>query len=399
MTKQRLTSLFFLTAAFGIGASAAQGCSSASSRDASQFTQPDAGTGGYETDAEAGNNGNAFADVSNDTFDLLEAGCATAAAGTSKDPVFMEIVLDGSGSMSDDGKWDAAVQALDAVFDDWLSQADPNIGVGMLVFSDNLDPTGGDGPYPSAKDIYPAFMSQSQHDALRTRIDTSGPSGGTPTFAALSGAYAKMKAYKPLPPLPNDGKKVVVLMTDGVPTDGPDSQDISAASSALALQPPQGPIKTFSVGIGPFPGDGFGYDSNFMGDLAVAGGTRATPQCDPHATTINNVCHFQVTPGGKPISQLKQDFINAINRIRGVAAGCEFSINIDGGQIDPSLINVIWTDGNGKQHVVAQDPTDGWTYDDPGNPTKVILNGQSCGDVTQDLNASVSIIIGCKTLH
>ena len=44
---------------------------------------------------------------------------------------------------------------------------------------------------------------------------------------------------------------------------------------------------------------------------------------------------------------------------------------------------------------------DTWTvdkYDDPANPHKVILNGQACGDVTQDLGASVSIVIGCPTL-
>lgn len=397
MTKKRLTSLLFMSAALGVGLNASQGCSSGSTRDNTFNVPTDAADDSIYASHDDGSI--VFSDASNDTFDLLEAGCATASTDTTKAPVFMEIVLDGSGSMSDDGKWTAAVGALDAVFDDWLAEADPNIGVGLLVFADQLDPTSGSGPYPSAKDIYPAFVNQSQHDALRARIDTSDAYGGTPTYTALSGAYAKMKAYKPLPPLPADGRKVVVLMTDGVPTDGPGSQDTTAASAALNLGAPQGPIKTFSVGIGPFPGDGFGYDSNFMGDLAVAGGTRASPQCDPHATQINNVCHFQITPGGKPIAQLKQDFINAINRIRGVASGCEYAISSEGGIIDPNLINVIWTDSNGKQHVISQDENDGWTYDDPGNPTKVILHGQACGDTSQDPSAVVKILIGCKTLH
>src|SRR5690606_24928316 len=149
--------------------------------------------------------------------------------------------------------------------------------------------------------------------------------------------------------------------------------------------------KTFSVGIGPFPGGAFSYDPKFMGDMAVAGGTRATPQCNPASTNINNVCHFQITPGGKPIQQLKNEFVNAINRIRGLAVGCEFNIVLDedAGNVDPNKINVVWTDGKGKQNLIPQDDEDGWSYDDPENPTKVILNGQACGDVSADLGSNV----------
>ena len=50
----------------------------------------------------------------------------------------MEIVLDGSGSMDEDSKWTAAVQALDAIFDDWYAQADNNIGVGMKADKPDL---------------------------------------------------------------------------------------------------------------------------------------------------------------------------------------------------------------------------------------------------------------------
>jgi hypothetical protein len=190
-------------------------------------------------------------------------------------------------------------------------------------------------------------------------------------------------------------------MSDGVPNGGSteQAQCVAAAKQALAFPAPKGPIKTFSVGIGPFPGSAFSYDPKFMGDLAVAGGTRATPQCNPAATNVAQVCHFQITPGGKPITQLKQEFINAINRIRGLAVGCEFNIEFgDAGQdIDPTKINVVWTDGTGATHIIDQDDTDGWTYDDPTAPTKVILNGQSCGDVSQDLGANVQIVIGCPT--
>ena len=65
---------------------------------------------------------------------------------------------------------------------------------------------------------------------------------------------------------------------------------------------------------------------------------------------------------------------------------------------DPSKINVVWTDGKGKKTLIPQDDEEGWSYDDPENPSKVILNGQSCGDVSSDLGSNVEIVLGCGTI-
>src|SRR3954464_5151492 len=79
---------------------------------------------------------------------LLEAGCATATARAARQPVYMLIVLDGSGSMDKENKWTAVVPALDAFFDDLKGQGDTTFGVGLTVFSDDRDKTNGKGPYP-----------------------------------------------------------------------------------------------------------------------------------------------------------------------------------------------------------------------------------------------------------
>src|SRR5690349_21196888 len=47
---------------------------------------------------------------------LLGAGCAGAKAEATRLPVYMHIVLDGSGSMEAENKWAAVVAALDAIF-------------------------------------------------------------------------------------------------------------------------------------------------------------------------------------------------------------------------------------------------------------------------------------------
>ncbi len=310
--------------------------------------------------------------------------CAISEPGVTKAPAYIYIVLDGSGSMIGD-KWDAAVEALDAVFGDMNAQADPTLAVGMMVFEDDL----ATGKYPGPKDILPGFVDQTQYLLLRNRIDKSGASGGTPTYAALTGAYTVMKSYQPSGVTPPNGNRVVVLMSDGEPTDDA-AGCIKIAKSNLISDPP---IKTFSVGIGPFP-SGSGYDPEFMGNIALAGGTPATPTCKADATNLADICHFQITPGGD-VQKLKADFIEALNKIRGLSTGCEFVLE-ETGSLDPAQTTVIFTDGNGKSRCVEKDDGDGWSFDDPDAPTKIILNGQSCGDATADEESKVKVIVGCK---
>ena len=107
-----------------------------------------------ETAAEAGPSFNQPDDASTGETSKPEeiidenSACATASAGTSKDPVFLEFVFDGSGSMSSDDKWVASTAALVDVFTEIEKLKDTNIGVGLIVYSDEKDCTDGSGPYP-----------------------------------------------------------------------------------------------------------------------------------------------------------------------------------------------------------------------------------------------------------
>jgi hypothetical protein len=307
----------------------------------------------------------------------------------------MMIVLDGSGSMASDNKWAAAVQALDAVFDDMLATGDPELGVGLSVFEDNQDPKTG---YPSSRDVFIGVVDQARRDALRARIDPPVDcSGGTPTFSALSGGYSALVNLVPPAPLPAKGRKVLVLMSDGEPNGGASEQQqcITAASDMLAYEG----ITTFSVGIGPFPASGYGYDPAFMGRLAAAGGA-APPGCNPNETSNPaKVCHLQITPNGKPIAQLKQEFIDTVNFIRGAAAGCELTLELtrDGKPADPNQVNVLFVDGAGQETLFPKDDRDGWTYDDDLTPKKVYLHGQACAKVSRDPRGKISVLLGCAT--
>jgi hypothetical protein len=313
----------------------------------------------------------------------------------------MMFVLDGSGSMSQNNKWTAITGALNAIFDDMATKADPSIGAGLLVFSDfPNDQTGGSGPYPQSNDVPIAFVSPAQDTALKGRIaPPDGPGGGTPTYAALTGGYSELEAFTPAAPLQANGKKVLVIMTDGVPTDGSNAQCISSAGTELTKAAPQGPITTFVIGTGQFPSpDLTNFDPTFLGQLAQAGGA-APAGCNPTENTdVTKVCYFEVDPTTASASQVQQQFVNAINTIRGAIASCTFQLQ-NTGNIDPTKVNVVFNNGQGGgDQVIPQDPNNGWTYDNPGAPTEVILHGSACDNLKNDPQGSIHIVLGCKTI-
>jgi len=310
--------------------------------------------------------------------------------------------------MLSSNKWVAATGAIDAIFADMESKADQGIGAGLIVFSDSTDPNlNVDGTYPTARDVPIAFVDQAHLAKLTERTAPPvAPQSNTPTGRALTGGYAELSALQPLPPLLSGGKKVLVLITDGIPTDrgcktqnkdGTDdySQNfcVKMAASELATLPPEGPIQTFVIGVGPLPGDFMTYDPYFLGALAVAGGSSPTG-CNPKANAAGGMgtCYFNIDPTGATAMATQQAFTTAINDIRGQVSSCTLGITPSpgAGPIDPTKVNVV-LDGN----TVPQDPMDGWTYDDPQNPKSVTLHGASCDSLKGNPNAKISIVLGC----
>jgi hypothetical protein len=337
----------------------------------------------------------------------LGAGCATASSEAKRQPVYLLFVLDGSGSMSQDNKWTAVVPALQSIFSQMESAGDTGIGAGLIVFSDTNDPTSGSGPYPSSADVSVALVDATHQAALDKRL-AGMPQNGTPTHAALTGGYGELAAFTPAAPLQAGGKKVLVLITDGVPTD--DCMSIPLLSSystnpcivlagdELKEAAPKGPIDTFVIGVGDFAAGSFfglgGIDPSFLGNLAQAGGTGPSG-CNPDETSsTSDLCYFEIDPSTAPTaSQLQQRFETALNAIRGRVVSCTYPLqgsNLN--NVDPTLVNV---EVDGK--TILQNATNGWTYDDPTSPTEIILHGAACTSAETNLTAKVSIVVGCET--
>jgi hypothetical protein len=170
---------------------------------------------------------------------------------------------------------------------------------------------------------------------------------------------------------------------------------VQLSATELTKAKPQGPVLTFVIGVGQYPStDLTNFDPSFVGNVAQAGGT-GPKGCNPNENTAGatDLCYFEVDPTqATSASQLQQQFENAINAIRGQVASCTISLS-GNNNVDPSKVNVTV---NGM--TVPQDPTNGWTYDNPSMPTSITLHGTACTDLQNNPTAGVQIVLGCKTV-
>lgn len=355
----------------------------------SGFDQDKAATDPADAAAEGGG-ASGFNVGENDNIEGTDdGGCSSSSTTITRTPVVLEFVVDESGSMTGE-KWQAQRDALLAAFEDMKMTADPAFFVGVQLFDTDL-----------TTKVKPKPLTDPDHfDDLNTLIDKPTPhGGGTGSEKALTAGYKVVDTFKPPASAGLDTtniKRVVVFMSDGAPSGG-DSEKQSCedlTTDEFGQAPPAGPVYTFAIGVGQFPSsDANSYDPAFMGRLALAGGT-APAGCDPASTDPASVCHFQVTPGGDA-TVTKDAFLAAITKIRALSASCEFKFSITG-DADPNNITVKMTAADGKVTTIKKDPNNGWTFDDPKNPTKVILHGNACSASNGTVSGRVDVVANCK---
>ena len=341
----------------------------------------------------------------------IGGGCGTSKTAE-KVPLDMFVMFDKSGSM-DGVKWDSATQAMKS----FIAQPEAaGIGVGIQFF-----------PLPSGVTC-PIFPVQCTSDAqcstgcgpciiqgplgicsgvgesdscevmdystpaveiaelpgnagsLNTAIDQANPDGsGTPTLPALDGAIQHASAWATAHP---GHVTIVVLATDGDPNSC--SSDVSAIqSSAAAGAAANPPVLPFVIGA---PG---GTAAN-LDAIAFSGGTNAAYIIGSNST-------------------VEAEFLQAMNDIQNKTLPCSYLIPEPppGETLNLGEVNVTYTPTGGQPTTIPQAAgglascmpgTKAWYYDDPANPTSVVLCPDTCTELTADSGTSVSVVFGCATI-
>jgi len=321
--------------------------------------------------------------------------CVGNSAEPEANPAIIQILLDTSLSMqwsasgSNLTKLEDTRAALQAVLD----TLPPTSAIGLSNYPNVVYEEGGtcyDGNDGVLLDLL--GPSDSEHRVqLADALDATVPNGGTPTHMAYLHALELVQAAN----LP--GQRYVLIITDGTPTYG-------LACSGTGMSPVPTPalvleaakayedenIRTFVVGS---PGSEDALEP--LSQMASNGGTAR----DGCSDTGPVYCHFDMTES----ENFQEDLREALVAIVGQALSCEYEVPDppNGQQVDPDLVNVLFTDGNGDRHELGKNGdgegcSEGWYYSDDGR--QVVLCDDTCDLVRSDVGARLDVVFGCETV-
>ncbi len=287
--------------------------------------------------------------------------CASTAAEAQNLPVYMVIVYDRSGSMDDNGKWNACKAGMSSFF---ASPESKNTNASLTFFPQGNACGAGNFATPQVN-----MRPLPDATTFKSQLDSTNPGGGTPTLPALQGAIQYAQGQQAA--IGDKGKVVIVLVTDGIPNDC--SSSVSAVTSAASAVKDK--LPTFVIGVGD--------QLASLNQIAAGGGTK-------QAIVVN---------GTNP-SQTQTDLQKALGDIK-AQLSCDFKVpDPPAGQtLDYKAVNVVHTPSGGARNELTYNQTcsgPGWRYDDPAKPTRIIICDQSCSDFRKS-PGKVEVELGCAT--
>ncbi len=356
----------------GASANSSAGGGSASS-NGSGSGAASSGGGGVIIDTDAGQAGN--------------QGCGTTSQQAEPLPLDLFILLDQSGSMTEEGdRWNPVTTALKTFV---TTPGLDGIGVGLNYFPQQA--TVREDPIICESATYvtpevPIAELPGNAVAITSSIDAhfftaaeadDPPHWGTPTKPAVEGVLQTLGGYSAMHP---ERKLVLLLATDGKPSSfcsGNNVPGIAQVLAAAAAATP--PIVTYVIGIGAIDN---------LNELAVAGGTGHDA--------------FIVDATG---ANTEAEFAQALDSIRRLALPCEYPMPAaPTGEIDPGKVNVEHladgaTDGTVFPKVTGagdcRPEENNWYYDDESAPTSVIMCPAACELL--ETGGQIDIVFGCAT--
>jgi Mg-chelatase subunit ChlD len=322
------------------------------------------------------------------------ATCAQSSSVATLEPLTMLVMMDDSGSMNDDDKWNQAAGALKTFFAD---PATAGLRVGLRLFPSDqptvgctdtecdVDPEAAIAACSTpVVDIAALTAAAAPADAQEAKLLAAIPpnpqmkgdgSGGTPTSAALQGAENIAVKYAAAHP---SEKVVVVFVTDGEPVgcDENIGHIAKIASDTLA----QHAIETYVIGI-------LGSNQNTLDRIAKAGGTEAS-----------------IMIGGSDGATTEQDLLKAFGAIQTSNVSCDFAVPAPPKNLQLSFdnVNVTYTPGSGMKRTLSRvrdaascGAAGGWYYDINSAPTQIHLCAGTCTTVQAEPSAALSVLYSC----
>ena len=401
----------------GLGAALVLACSGSSKPGSGFSDEPDAsGEGGSTFGNDNGNGtgpGNALGDGGT-AANLGDAACAASSSKGQQAPLDIYIMLDQSSSMDESvsnggTKWDAVTGAINAFVGSPLNGVSVGLGYFAVppggsasgcvegapchsdsdcggahcrIFRGTCSCSGGGTDSCSAADYAKPDVEIAALPGVQAAISGSmqkhGPSTGTPTVQALQGAINHATDWSKAHA---SDVTIVVLATDGEPEDLCNPEDITSVANVAAAGVSGTPkIITFVIGVG--------TSTSNLNQIAQSGGSNSAFIVDTNANA-------------------QQQFLDALNKIRGSALGCNYAIPApQNGNPDFGAVNVQYKPANGpaqtipKVNDVSQCPASGnaWYYDDNATPKQIILCKATCDTIVADASGEVDVLLGCATV-
>jgi hypothetical protein len=298
------------------------------------------------------------------TTPTIDQNCGNSASTMTPVPADLLLVLDRSGSMTNDiGKDEPCDTATGACSERWatmgqamrkvLASSSSTIRWGLKLFSTPALSTGL-GDVPAGCVVVPEIevpVGVGSSDAIVARMGATTLNYNTPTRAAVQAATSYLASLR------DDRAKYLLLATDGQPNcpstgDVPTAPDLPAALEAIAAARAAG-IKVYVIGVGPSAGN--------LDEMARQGGTD------------------KFFPALSPAS-----LVAALDTIVGTVASCVYTM----ASIPPDPTNLgVYLD---KQ--LVPEGADGWSL---SGSNSVVFGGVTCERIKAGAFTHVQVLFGC----
>jgi len=310
--------------------------------------------------------------------------CAEAISEADLKPVYLAFAFDVSGSMGQGDKpWHDRTLKWEPVVESVIAFLENEDSTGLFA-SLTLFPEDPDQGWICKDELYEvpdvpmtALPSELFGETL-AMIESGEWRPSTPTLHVMNGVITYVTELEAQEP----GDYVIVLVTDGYPEGCNQSDDIQLVADAAATVVDT--IPTYVIGVNNPPLEGAPDTIENLDQVAIAGGTGGAFLIDT----------------GDP-TQTIEDFTAVIDQIRGEALPCEATIPEppDERIFEKEKVKVTHETSTGSRQL-RYDPDcssdESWHYDDPSNPSEIVLCESTCRAVRSDRQSKLHFEFTCE---